>query len=270
MQSTAVDTDFNKGTLQTSSCTPPQRYHQPQTDSMADQDKRQRGKAPYPGAKSCLHTEHGWCGHNTQQCKRLKKRTTEDSSEDAGARGIRCFGCGKTGHRVYNCPQYGDKIKRKRGPKPVQCFFCGEDHFVSECPKHKEPDFDINTVLDKWDEYRQANPRTQDISRAAEARRNDAKHTAGKWMLRIKSRSRDNISEAHINTLLDLIEDDEWVLEWPHDHLRECTVGGLQSEAEMQALSTRIHRKVPELHVEGCGRLPDYTEPRTPAWRTGT
>ena len=46
-------------------------------------------------------------------------------------------------------------------------------------------------------------------------------------MLRIKSRTRDNISEAHINTLLGLIEDDELVLEWPPNHLRECTVGGL-------------------------------------------
>ena len=30
----------------------------------------------------------------------------------------------------------------------------------------------------------------------------------------------------------------------------------------MQALITRIHRKVPDVHVEGCGRLPDYKEPK--------
>ena len=66
MQSTSVDTDANKSTLQTSSrTTPPHQYHQPQTDSMADQDNRQRGKAPYPGAKYCSHPEHCWCGHST-------------------------------------------------------------------------------------------------------------------------------------------------------------------------------------------------------------
>ena len=80
----------------------------------------------------------------------------------------------------------------------------------------------------------------------------DAKQKAGRWMIRIKSNTRNDITEKDINTLLDLIEDDEWVLEWPQSHLRECTVGGLQSEAEMQALSTRVRRKLPDLQVQSC------------------
>ena len=149
---------------------------------------------------------------------------------------------------------------------------------ITSCPNAPNArirSFDINTMLDKWDEYRQARLKTKDTSRAAKAKRNDGKHTVGKRMLCIKSRSRDNICEAHINMPPDLIKDDDWVLEWPHDHLRQCSVGGLQSDAKMQALRTRIHRPIRELNVEGGGRLPDYTEPeavqektRGPAGRT--
>ena len=192
---------------------------------------------------------------------------------EGSTRNIRCFGCGKRGHRVYDCPEYEDKIKKKRGRKPVKCFFCGEDHFVVEFPKRNEPGFDINTVIDKWDEYRQTNTKGARSDRTAEAKQKDALHQASKWMLGVKLKTRDNIGESYINTLLDLIEDDDWVLEWPHDHLHKCTIGGLQSETEMQALSTHIQRKILNLKVEGCGRLHDYKEGRamanTPAAAAG-
>uniref|UniRef100_A0A7S4GA20 Uncharacterized protein n=1 Tax=Eutreptiella gymnastica TaxID=73025 RepID=A0A7S4GA20_9EUGL len=103
----------------------------------------------------------------------------------------------------------------------------------------------------------------------AEAKAMDAKQKAGRWMIRIKSGARSDITEKDINTLLDLIEDDDWVLEWPQSHLRECTVGGLQSEAEMQALSTRVCRKLPDLQVQSGGRLPDYSETKATGM-TGT
>ena len=132
---------------------------------------------------------------------------------------------------------------------------------MSECPHRNDPDFDINDVLDKWDEYRNEKPKTTKSDRDAEAKAMDAKQKAGKWMIRVKSGTCDDIREKDINTLLDLIEDDDWMLEWPQNHLRECTVGGLQSEADMQALSTRIRRKMPDLQVQSCGRLPDYQAP---------
>ena len=94
----------------------------------------------------------------------------------------------------------------------------------------------------------------------------DAKQKAGHWMVGIKLGTRNDIGEKDINTLLDLIEDNDSVLEWPQSHLRECKVGGLQLEAEMQALSTRNRRKLPDLQNKSCGRLLDYSEPKA----TGT
>ena len=213
----------------------------PQTTNltMSDDDKP-RGKAPYPGAKWCSNPEHGWCGHSTQQCKGKQRSVQNTSGKGERQRGIKCFGCGELGHRVYDCPTYGDKIRRTRTRKTVKCFFCAGPHFVSECPRRSDPDFDINDVLDKWDVYRSENPKPTKSDQAAEAKAMDAKQKAGRWMIRIKSGTCSDIGEKDINTLLDLIEDDEWMLEWPQSHLRECTVGGLQSEAEMQALSTRI------------------------------
>ena len=143
MPLTSIDTDSHKGANVVKHTTTHLR-HQPRAATMAANNKRPRGKAPFPGAKQCSHPDHGSFGHSTQQCKWRKNRTIEDSPEDTGARRIRCFGRGKTGHRMYNCPEYGDKIKRKRGRKPVEHCFCVEDHFGSECPKGKEPDFDIN------------------------------------------------------------------------------------------------------------------------------
>ena len=129
---------------------------------------------------------------------------------------------------------------------------------MSECPRCNDLDFDINDVLDKWDEYRNEKPKTTKSDGDAEAKVMDAKQKAGKRMIRSKSGIHDDLREKDINILLDPIEDDDWMLEWPQSHLRECTVGGLQSEADMQALSTRIRRKMPELHVHSCGRLRDY------------
>ena len=73
--------------------------------------------------------------------------------DNNGRRKMRCFDCGEKGHRVSECPQYKDKIKRKPGRKLWRCFFCRGDHFVSECPKQAEPDFNINLVIDKWADY---------------------------------------------------------------------------------------------------------------------
>ena len=61
-----------------------------------------------------------------------------------------------------------------------------------------------------------------------------------------------------INLLLDMIEDDDWVLEWPEDHLKECNIGGLTSEAEMQSLGKHIRRKSPKVKVESLGLMPSY------------
>ena len=74
----------------------------------------------------------------------------------------------------------------------------------------------------------------------------------------MESSARDNIAEADINLLLDIIEDDDWVLQWPEDHLKECNIGRLASDAEMQSLGTRIRRKLPKVKVESLGLMPSY------------
>ena len=75
----------------------------------------------------------------TRQCKGLEKRATDDASDESNTGGIRCFGCRKPGHPVYNCREYA-QTKRKEARKPVKCFFYGEHHFMSECPKRKDPE----------------------------------------------------------------------------------------------------------------------------------
>ena len=138
----------------------------------------------------------------------------------------------------------------------MRCFFCGGDHFVAECPKKAEPGFDIDQVIDKWADYQ--NEEKKNNSHREEAKAKDIKHQAGKWKLKVKSSTGDNIAEADINLLLDIIDDDDWVLEWQEDHLKECIIGGLASDAEMQSLGTRIRRKLPKVKVESLGLMPSY------------
>ncbi|KAJ8640525.1 hypothetical protein MRB53_017219 [Persea americana] len=87
------------------------------TESKADNLRYQSSnKKQKTGAKSvCNH-----CGgsHDTNQCR---KRS-----------GV-CFGCGKEGHKVKDCPEARERnqAKRKGG-----CHGCGQEgHYVRDCPR---------------------------------------------------------------------------------------------------------------------------------------